>query len=591
LFLILAVLAIPVANVVVDPFYRFDLVRIDGFNVQKPQFAAQARLAKAGVVCRLQPASVVMGTSRVEVGIDPSHPGWGRTPGPTYNLALAGSGLKELSLTFQHVVHASSRLRLVVMGIDFLMFNAHREAVVFGTEVFGFDEQRLLLSPTDSCWRSFLYDINQLVGPKGIAFAWQTIASQMPETERNDISKAQVLQWLALYDRKGFRGNSFDVMNNLILRDGHHSIFNGASGRDPAQEFYYTTRVWRPQPEERYCFTRDGRPDTLSLFREIAEFARKSGVEVRFFINPIHARMLIALQEAGLWPQYEDWKRELVNVLAQESERSHAQPFPLWDFSGVNTVTTEPIPAAKVKTEMLWWWEPSHYRRQAGDLILDRVLDHSEPSRTVPNDFGISLSHVNIEDWIAKTREAVRDYARREPGEVEILRERLLPVMEDAEGSNCGYDVQAAVAGSEALRRGDHEAAEAAFARASAIHEADRRRFEKLGVPFREKAFPKILAEARLGREIGPKLSWQDYQARGNDRLAKGLLKDAGEDYSQAIRLGPPNTALFFLRGTTRLRLEQFKEAMVDFEAGLKLDPKNATLQQLLEQARTGAPQ
>ena len=75
-------------NVVVDPFYRFDLVSIPGFNKQKPQFPTYARLAKPGVVCRLKPASVLLGTSRVEVGLDPKHPALQTCFRPSYNLAL-----------------------------------------------------------------------------------------------------------------------------------------------------------------------------------------------------------------------------------------------------------------------------------------------------------------------------------------------------------------------------------------------------------------------------------------------------------------------------------------------------------------------
>jgi hypothetical protein len=46
--------------------------------------------------------------------------------------------------------HASPQLKRVLLGLDFLMFNANREAVVFGTEVFHFDERRLLVSAHDT---------------------------------------------------------------------------------------------------------------------------------------------------------------------------------------------------------------------------------------------------------------------------------------------------------------------------------------------------------------------------------------------------------------------------------------------------------
>ncbi len=135
-------------------------------------------------------------------------------------------------------------------------------------------------------------------------------------------------------------------------------------------------------------------------------FARKSNIDVRFFINPIHVRMLVALQEIGLWPQYEDWKRGITDILAEDAETNHVEPFPLWDFSGANTVTTEEIPPLGH-----WWWEPSHYTRKAGDMILDRILNYHDVARSIPEDFGISLTRHNIDRWIMTTRTGLRDYA------------------------------------------------------------------------------------------------------------------------------------------------------------------------------------
>jgi tetratricopeptide (TPR) repeat protein len=584
-FFFVLVCAIPLASIIIDPFFRFDLVTIEGFNAQKPQFAGQARLAKPGVVCRLQPGSVILGTSRVEVGINPRHPGWNPAYGPVYNLGLAGSGLKELYLTLQHAVHASPRLRVAVIGLDFLMFNAHREAVVFGTEVLGFDAKRLLLSPDDSCWKSFSRDIGMFLGTEGLANSFATVGGQMPLSEI-DTRQSRLLAWLALYDRDGYRGSIYDRAA-YPLREGFRVAFDTGSGREAGQEKYYASRIWRPAPEERYCFERDGHDDTISLFRAILDFARASHIDVRFFINPIHARMLVAIQEAGLWPQYEDWKRRLVSTLAEEAAASNSSPFPFWDFSGINTVTTELVPPLHDRTEMKWWWEPSHYRSHAGDLILDRILDYRDPVRRAPDDFGVALNSQNIDSWILKTREGVRDFARAAPDDAQIVRDRIEAVMKDAGGSNCGYDEKAVIAGSQALARGDRRAAEAAFSKAVSIHEADRKRFEEIGVPYRETAFDKDLATARAGIELSPKLaSWQDYQDRGNRRLAEGKLREAAEDFSTAIRLGPPNAALYFLRGTTRMRLEQFEMAGEDFVAGLAQDPNNPTLQSLLKEVQ-----
>src|SRR6185295_18889881 len=95
----IAMAAMAGVNAVVDPFWRFDLVNIPGFNAQRPQVSSNIRMSKAGIVCRLQPTTVILGTSRVEVGMNPAHPAFSGAGERAYNLALAGSGLHELDLT------------------------------------------------------------------------------------------------------------------------------------------------------------------------------------------------------------------------------------------------------------------------------------------------------------------------------------------------------------------------------------------------------------------------------------------------------------------------------------------------------------
>jgi tetratricopeptide (TPR) repeat protein len=578
--------AILATNVTIDPFMFWNLVTIPRINSQRPEFASWPRMAKAQLMCRLQPSSVIMGSSRPEVGLDPRYPAWHQFQGTTYNLAMAGAGLEELDLTLRHAKFASPQLRHVVMALDFFMFNANREAVVFGNEVLDFDARRLLTSRDDSCLRTFLYDASRLLWMKGIAFDIATIRKQLHENERMDGDTKTIDYWLSLSDHAGFRGNSYDVLIPWAHRDGFRALIDG-KGAFAGQEAYYVKRVWRPPPDQRFCFTGPGQPDTFTVFRDIVNFARQSGIDIRFVINPIHARMLIALQEIGLWPQYEDWKRGLVAVLTEEAKQDQAKPFPLWDFSGFNSITTEQVPQRGDKQHMMrWWWEPSHYQKATGDLMLDRVLDYKPDLGNVPPDFGILLSTSNIDSWLAETLERGREYRRDQPGEVAIVTNGVLPLIADADGTNCGYDIKEVREGSVALQHGDQVAANTAFAHAVAIHDADERRAKAEGVPDREVAFPKLLREARAGEVLPLKLAnWQAYQTRGNERAARGDVSGAVEDYTRAIEIGPLNTALYFLRGTARMRIKDYLGALEDFKAGRALDPSNATLRELENQA------
>jgi tetratricopeptide (TPR) repeat protein len=575
--ILFATAAMAAINIVIDPFWRFDLVTLPALNEQRPAFSSYARSGKAGVVCRLRPAQVAMGTSRVEVGLDPKHAGWASEPGPVYNLGLAGMGLKELSLTFQHAVNTSP-LKRAVIGLDFLMFNANREASVFGTEVLDFDQNQLVLGRSDSCWRPTLLNADRLFGVSGLDYSFLTISRQLTSADKVDPDKG--LSWLALYDRDGYR-SYFAIGFNLILSSiGTRAAFS--------QEKYYVGKVWRPPPDERYCSTRTGQPNTMDTFRDMVRLARQSGVDVRFFLEPQHARLMLALQDAGLWPQFEDWKRDVVKVLADEAKESGEPQFPLWDFSGFNSITVEHLPNAEDKTTRLhWFWEGSHYRKEAGDLILDRVLDYHAPDRVDPPDFGVKLSLENIESWLVATRAAGRDYVRAEPMEARAVHEVVDRTLEDSSGSNCGYYIDELRTASAAMRRGEQETSEAAFARAKAIDDADRRRAAEMGVAYREPGFATTLRIAEAGGELLPNLAnWQAYQDRGNQREAAGDHVGAADDFAHAIRIGPPNTALRYLRGVALLHAGETHQAATEFEVGLKLDPYNAALRTLLDQSR-----
>jgi hypothetical protein len=569
-------------NVIVDPYWRFDVVSIEGLNAQRP--AANSRLGKAGALCRIQPRQAVFGTSRVDVGIDPRHPRFRDLPGPIYNAALAGSGLHELAVTLRHAVNASPGLERLLIGLDFMMFNAHREVAAYGTEVLDYDEGRLLLSKHDTCLRALLYDASRLLGMAGLLAAYDTVVRQIREPELG-ADNSHVMAWVALLDDSGFRRNFSSLAKTLVPVRGYRGLFG------IAQERYYAAKVWRPPPSGRYCFAREGRPDTIEVFRDLVRFARASHRDARFFINPVHARMLIALREAGLWPQYEEWKRALVRVLADEAGESGKSQLPLWDFSGFNSVTMEPIPPEGDTTTVLnWFWEPSHYKAETGNLMLDRILGYREPGRRLPDDFGIALTPDTIEPWIEATRKGVETYAQREPQEIAVVKAVVDEVMADAEGANCGEDAMAAREGAAMVARGDKAGADASFARAVRLHEEDRRRYAALGAPYRERGFDQVMADARRGLGGEPQLgSWIDYQTRGMKRSKAGDHLGAAADFDKAIRMGPPNTALHFLKGTALLAGGVFAEAAGEFERGLKLEPENKTLQSLLRQSSAAA--
>ena len=114
----------------------------------------------------------------------------------------------------------------------------------------------------------------------------------------------------------------------------------------------------------------------------------------------------------------------MVRLNEQVAEEYHRQPFPLWDFSGFNSYTTEAVPKLGDKVSMMeWFWESSHYRKELGDRVLDRVLDYTDPDRQIADDFGVLLTSGNIEQHLEAIRQSREAYEQAHPEEVKEIQE------------------------------------------------------------------------------------------------------------------------------------------------------------------------
>jgi hypothetical protein len=52
---------------------------------------------------------------------------------------------------------------------------------------------------------------------------------------------------------------------------------------------------------------------------------------------------------------------------------------------------------------MRGFWEPSDYKKELGDLMINRMFKYTDSERTRPADFGKLLTPATIDDWIMET--------------------------------------------------------------------------------------------------------------------------------------------------------------------------------------------
>ena len=371
-------------NFAVDAFGMFGAPRISGFNEMKPEIGTHERMAKGFQIRFYGPHGLILGTSRADVGLDPDHPAWNETAQPVYNSALSSGRIEEMYAYLKHA-QAHGPLQQVVMSIDLMMFNANwRHEADF--------QPGRLSDPERPNWSlEWVKDgLLSLFSLDGIQSSLKTLEAQDNPTVTN-------------YFANGAR-DSRNKWAYVQKHGGHFNLFLENTEYDLTAPEGWPLFALEPARKE---------DSPLRTLERIARYCQENDIDLRVFISPIHASKQEVIWQLGLGPELEQWKREATRILANRN-------VPLWDFSGYNRITTEPFPpAGDTHTRMNYYWEGSHYRREVGNLILDRVLGNGE----APADFGIRLTPRNVEAYLESSRAARQAYLEENQRDLAAVRE------------------------------------------------------------------------------------------------------------------------------------------------------------------------
>jgi hypothetical protein len=374
-------------NLLIDPYGIFDTPKIDYINSNKPEFGKSPFMTKAYAVQNIKPEAVCLGSSRADTGIDPAHPGW--VYRPVYNLALRGGHMYETYRYFQYA-NAIKPLKQVVLSVDFFAFNGNVE------EPTEFSEKRL--SSTGNYGLLNNDQLNALFSIDGLISSIKTVVYQQNEKK-------------IIYLEDGQRRNEFTP-------DPVRTRFNQDFRMYLTMRGYYSIRRG-----DEFSFVNNGsNTSTFDYYREILKASYSDDIDLKIITSPCHVTQWETLAIANLWDKWEEWKRELVTINEQESKNAGKTAFPLFDFSRYNDVTTEAIPTLGEKeTEMVWYWDPSHYKKELGDLVLNQVFGLPTQRTVVPDNFGLLLTTNNIERDLEKIRQDRKSYEVNHPEEVAII--------------------------------------------------------------------------------------------------------------------------------------------------------------------------
>lgn len=114
-------------NFVIDPYGVFNTIVIQNLNYVKPELDKHQRLVKSAYVINYKPQKVLMGSSTVLNGLNPSKISIDKEIDTSYNLGISSVNMKEMKLYFEHLLLNQPELKTVFLGLNFFMFNHNKD--------------------------------------------------------------------------------------------------------------------------------------------------------------------------------------------------------------------------------------------------------------------------------------------------------------------------------------------------------------------------------------------------------------------------------------------------------------------------------
>lgn len=306
---------------VIDPygFYRPD-TRIEA-NI-KPAMIDNQNMAKSQIVKETHPETVIIGSSRVDFGINPNHPFFNGSS--VYNYGLSGIRIIDLEHVIRHAVLSGATH--IVWGLDFYGFNAHAKP------------------PSD-------FTTNRLLN-----------GNNNPSSDMNTLISISSF-WPAIQALKADNHSANTMMNGQQSATAldHKTETIGTDDMMRATYSTFLNNLYFPAPTRSFAFATDDQNDSFTAFDRPLKFLQNHNIKLTLFIAPQHASHYALIHHSGLMNQYTTWKDRLHTIAT-------SYDFDIHDLTTINAFTTE-----DTTQPMVHYWESSHYKPIIGNMILDAL--------------------------------------------------------------------------------------------------------------------------------------------------------------------------------------------------------------------------
>lgn len=307
-------------NRVVDPFWYFRDISIEGVNAIKPKFRNYERYVKPLLVQSEQPGSLIFGSSYAEIGFDPLHPAL-TAAGGSYSFALAGAPWEMVACDVKFALAKDANLRQIVLGIH------------------------LGDMPKINC-----------------------------DTEIEKMAAPDLRAFLFSYD-------AFEASINTVLEqhkqkpshtsEGQYFYTRGTPGTEIRfREYFAQHPSCKFESAVLQPMEKDDRVNTtkleLSGLQELIGEIIKRGIVLKLVVYPRHA--LLLEQEYQCGTRQARWNE--LGQVADLVKSNRSGLVEVWDFEGYHAIGTEPIS----DQPGYYWQDPRHFNFEMGNIMLSEMF-------------------------------------------------------------------------------------------------------------------------------------------------------------------------------------------------------------------------
>lgn len=321
--------AVAAVNLVVDPY---SIVGAVDLGLAKPAQEGHDRMVKAFLIARERPDTLLLGTSRAQVMLDPTSATLAGHR--AVNAAVNGGQPRDHLRLFQHA-RSFGEQRLLVLGLDLLAFDAAARPNVESAD----ERFAVTRAGTPRPWW-MLHDVPAAI----LSF----------DALRASVGTVRKRERPSYFTALGQRSEGYQ--QEQLARAGSARALFEQSERDYL-DGYACMHPSRVRPRAAQAARTQARTDEDLV--ELLEAARADGTRVVLYFSPQHARHLEVIRQAGLERALFDWRLHLA-----ELARAHGAE--LFDL-GTLGIDDEKA-----------WWESSHARASLGERALAAIMAGDE---------------------------------------------------------------------------------------------------------------------------------------------------------------------------------------------------------------------